>query len=111
MSLNPYGEQVRLQGKDLLLAPRPALIMRLLLHELATNAVKHGALGVPGGRVEVAWKIGRKHFRLSWRESGGPAVSAPARRVSGRLCSSGRSGTSCREKPSCSSQPKAFAMS
>lgn len=51
-----------------------------MLHELATNALKHGALGVPGGRVEVNWKIQRGKFRLSWREVDGPAVASPARR-------------------------------
>jgi PAS domain S-box-containing protein len=78
--LKPYGEHARFGGEDLVLAPRAALIVRLVLHELATNAVKHGALGVPGGRVDVAWSIRRERFRLSWRESGGPAVPAPARR-------------------------------
>ena len=78
--LKPYGEHARFGGEDLVLAPRAALIVRLVLHELATNAVKHGALGAPGGRVDVVWRIRRQRFRLSWRESGGPAVSAPARR-------------------------------
>ena len=56
------------------------MIVRLVLHELATNAMKHGALGVSGGRVDVVWRMRRKRFRLSWRESGGPAVPPPARR-------------------------------
>ena len=76
----PYGEHARFAGEDLVLAPRAALLVRLVLHELATNAVRHGALGVPGGRVEVNWKVRRKKFGLSWRESGGPAVSPPTRR-------------------------------
>jgi two-component sensor histidine kinase len=78
--LKPYGEHARFGGEDLVLAPRAALIIRLVLHELATNAMKHGALGVPGGRVDVVWRIRRERFRLSWRESGGPAVPPPARR-------------------------------
>ena len=41
---------------------------------------RSAALGVPGGRVEVNWKVRRKKFGLSWRESGGPAVSPPTRR-------------------------------
>jgi PAS domain S-box-containing protein len=76
----PYGEHARFAGEDLVLAPRAALLVRLVLHELATNAVRHGALGVPGGRVEVNWKVRREKFGLSWRESGGPAVSPPTRR-------------------------------
>lgn len=78
--LKPYGEQARFGGEDLMLAPRAALIVRLVLHELATNAVKHGALGVAGGRIDVVWRIRRERFRLSWRERGGPAVPPPARR-------------------------------
>lgn len=78
--LKPFGEAARFGGEDLVLAPRAALTVRLILHELATNAVKHGALGLPGGRVEVGWRVRRGRFRLSWRESGGPAVSPPARR-------------------------------
>ena len=78
--LKPFGGAARFGGEDLVLAPRAALTVRLILHELATNAVKHGALGLPGGRVEVGWRVRRGRFRLSWRESGGPAVSPPARR-------------------------------
>ena len=81
--LKPYGEHARFGGEDLVLAPSAALIVRLVVHELATNAVKHGALGVPGGRMEVVWRIRRGRFRLNWREHGGPAVSPPARRGCG----------------------------
>jgi two-component sensor histidine kinase len=52
--------------------------MVLALHELATNAVRHGALSRPGGEVEVTWSLGEDgvaHFE--WRESGGPPVSVP----------------------------------
>jgi two-component sensor histidine kinase len=56
----------------------------MVIHELATNAMKHGALSVPEGRVEVTWLIedgerGRC-LVLNWQESGGPAVSKPIRK-------------------------------
>ena len=59
-----------------------------MLHELATNAAKHGALSSPDGRVELAWSLasvaGDDRLRLVWRESGGPAVVVPTRRGFGR---------------------------
>src|SRR3954451_11166636 len=55
------------------------------LHELATNAAKHGSLSAPEGRVRLAWSVDGERFRLSWRESGGPAVAPPARAGFGRL--------------------------
>ncbi|NGM19140.1 PAS domain S-box protein [Roseomonas stagni] len=62
------------------LDPRQGQAMVLALHELATNAVKHGGLSLPGGqvRLEAAWQ--GESLRLSWRESGGPPVSAPPAR-------------------------------
>jgi two-component sensor histidine kinase len=72
--------QTRWQGPDLLLTPRAANAMSLALHELATNAVKFGALSTELGRVEVAWKPTAKGgLELAWTESGGPAVAAPTR--------------------------------
>lgn len=58
-----------------------AVAMGLLLHELATNAVKYGALSTPGGRVAFAWAIsGPEQAELHWSEHGGPAVAAPSRK-------------------------------
>jgi two-component sensor histidine kinase len=57
-----------------------AIGMGLLLHEMATNAVKYGALGAGGGRVAVTLDAAPEGRRaLVWRESGGPPVSAPAK--------------------------------
>jgi two-component sensor histidine kinase len=50
-----------------------------VLHELATNAAKYGALSVPEGHVEITWKRDDKALELNWREEGGPAVSEPVR--------------------------------
>ena len=55
-----------------------------MLHELATNAVKHGALSAPEGRVRVGWAVeeaeGGRRLRLRWEERGGPRGRPPAAR-------------------------------
>lgn len=51
----------------------------LALHELATNAVKYGALSVPEGHVELVWNLDGNAKRLEWRERGGPPAVAPTR--------------------------------
>lgn len=73
--------QTRWEGPDLTLTPRAANALSLALHELSANAVKYGALSVDQGRVEVRWRLDDGGgFELTWRESGGPTVSTPARR-------------------------------
>jgi two-component sensor histidine kinase len=71
-------------GPAVRLLPRTALSIAMALHELATNAVKYGALSVEGGQVTVAWSVARRaagrRLRLRWEEAGGPAVAAPRRR-------------------------------
>ena len=59
--------------------------LALMLHELATNAVKHGALSAPAGRVRVGWEVeeaegGGRRLRLRWEERGGPRVGPPVSR-------------------------------
>lgn len=49
----------------------------LVLHELATNAAKYGALSVPGGQVRLGWRADEENLHLTWVESGGPPVTAP----------------------------------
>jgi PAS domain S-box-containing protein len=87
--LAPYGHQVTVSGEDVTLTPRAALTLSLVLHELATNAAKHGALSVPEGRAAVGWELsgppGATSLSLSWRETGGPPVALPARRGFGRV--------------------------
>ncbi len=73
--------QARWEGPDLILTPRAANAISLALHELATNAVKYGALSVEAGRVEVTWERSADGgFSLCWVEHGGPPVSSPERR-------------------------------
>lgn len=56
---------------------RPATAMALAVHELCTNAVKYGALSVAGGRVSITWQFTDGQLRLTWKEMGGPPVTAP----------------------------------
>ncbi len=65
---------------DAEIAPELAGPLGLLLHEMATNAVKHGALSTPDGRVLVDWTFADGAVALNWREIGGPAVARPARK-------------------------------
>lgn len=73
--------QARWEGPDITLRPRAANATSLALHELATNAVKYGALSTEAGRIVVRWtQSADGGFVLDWSESGGPAVHPPARR-------------------------------
>jgi len=73
-----------LSGPAIRLSPRTALSLSMALHELATNAVKYGALSVPEGRVTIAWALapgpGAQRLDLSWAERHGPPVTPPIRR-------------------------------
>ncbi len=72
----------RIEGEKLQLRPRAVLALSLAFHELATNAVKYGALSNDSGVVSIDWRVEpqSQRFELRWRESGGPAVQPPARR-------------------------------
>ena len=74
-------------GPPVRLAPETALALAMAMHELATNAVKYGALSVPDGRVSIQWTPHGDDggIRLSWRESGGPPVTEPERKGFGRF--------------------------
>lgn len=74
------ADRFEADGPSVDLPPEPALHLALVLHELVTNAHKYGALSVPEGRVHLTWEIAEDRLVLNWRERGGPAVSAPARR-------------------------------
>jgi two-component sensor histidine kinase len=77
------GQRVVLDGPPVPLAPRVAVALGMAAHELTTNAAKHGSLSVPEGKVLVRWEVttntGGSHLHLTWKETGGPAVSQPSR--------------------------------
>ncbi|MBL8893081.1 MAG: PAS domain-containing protein [Rhizobiales bacterium] len=78
--------RVALDGPDVALEPRKSLSLALAVNELATNALKYGALSTQAGTVTVSWSLGSREgdgaspFRWSWQEMGGPPVVRPARR-------------------------------
>jgi PAS domain S-box-containing protein len=78
------AERWRASGPPVQLGPKPALQLALALHELATNALKYGALSNALGWVELTWGLhltaGVEHVTVQWLERGGPPVSPPARR-------------------------------
>ena len=84
-------DRVSVAGPPLLCQPRVALALAMALHELSTNALKYGALSTDKGHVDIVWSIGTdgNAFEFSWRETGGPPVTAPVRTGFGtRLMSS-----------------------
>jgi PAS domain S-box-containing protein len=80
-----YGSNTRVSGPDVRLSPRSAVTLGMVIHELATNAAKHGALSEKSGRVAVDWKIENGKVRIRWQERGGPEVVPPARSGFGRV--------------------------
>ena len=98
-----FGTRILLEGEDVLLRPAAAQNVGIALHELSTNAAKYGALSNADGRVTIAWTLGGDGactLTLTWRETGGPPVTAPTRkgfgtvvmdRIAGRALG-GRSG-------------------
>jgi two-component sensor histidine kinase len=86
--LQPYlinaPDRVRMSGPQVPLSPRLAVVLSMIVHEIATNAAKYGALSNDSGAVAVDWEvldeIGGRKLRLVWAESGGPPVTAPVQR-------------------------------
>jgi two-component sensor histidine kinase/CheY-like chemotaxis protein len=86
-ALKPFREDlegVRVEGEDLPLPPKSALALTLMLHELATNAAKYGALSRHGGELYIRWRREADddgdRIALVWRERGGPPVRPPERK-------------------------------
>ncbi|MHC2003395.1 HWE histidine kinase domain-containing protein [Methylobacterium sp. CM6241] len=77
-------ERVHVEGGEIRLPPRGALALAMALHELATNAVKYGALSNDTGLVRLSWSLlddtASFSFRVLWQETGGPPVAVPTRK-------------------------------
>ena len=76
----PSDPRISFSGPSVTLDTRAGVHLALVLHELATNARKYGALSVPGGRLAIEWRVEAPdpELHISWREEGVPQVSAPS---------------------------------
>lgn len=91
--------RVKIDGPNTTIGSKASLNVALIIHELTTNALKHGSLSVGMGMVDVSWRIDTcsdgEILRLTWRESKGPEVVAPTGKGFGsRLISAGLGGSS-----------------
>jgi len=89
LEVETFSNRVKVVGPPVMLTPRVAQTFALLLHELATNAAKHGALSAPTGRIAIYWSIEGMgpdaRFRFKWQEFDGPPVTPPTRQGFGRI--------------------------
>ena len=99
VQLAPFADEasvrVSLHGPEVQLKPDALHSLTLVLHELATNAAKYGALSVPEGKITVGWELIRdpsangsgddRRLRMLWQETNGPAVQPPARKGFGHV--------------------------
>ena len=80
----PDRSNIVMQGPAVRLVAAGVLAIGMAIHELATNAIKYGALSVPEGSVTIIWRFeyigGEKQLVLEWVEANGPAVQSPGRR-------------------------------
>jgi two-component sensor histidine kinase len=86
--LQPYlfnsPERMRMSGPNVPLSPRLAVVLSMIVHEMATNAAKYGALSNDTGSIRLDWEVSAESagskLRLIWTEAGGPHVVAPVQR-------------------------------
>jgi two-component sensor histidine kinase len=83
--LAPYLQQerprARIDGPHVPVLPSVAQAIAVMLHELATNAAKYGALSAIDGYVEIRWiRLSNDRLVLTWAETGGPVITPPSRR-------------------------------
>jgi len=77
--------RISFDGPDVVLPAEVALPLSLVIHELATNAIKYGSLGADHGTVGITWAAEGDRLDLRWVEAGGPTVTAPARKGFGSV--------------------------
>ena len=77
------NRSVQMSGPAVEIVAELAVPLGMAIHELTTNAARHGALSTIGGRVTINWSVAagplRRHLEIDWKESGGPPVGAPKR--------------------------------
>lgn len=79
------GGRFTISGPDIKITSGAVIALAMTLNELCTNATKFGALSVPGGSIDIAWKVdeGKQRLQMTWSEKGGPSISAPSRQSFG----------------------------
>jgi two-component sensor histidine kinase len=89
LEFESFSDRVKAVGPRVMLNPRVAQTFTLLVHELATNATKYGALSRPDGQIAIHWSIegvgADARFRFQWQELNGPPVVPPTRQGFGRI--------------------------
>jgi two-component sensor histidine kinase len=87
--LEPFADRTVTEGIDITLSSQHAQNFSMVLHELVTNAVKHGALSTGTGKIGVFWTVASDNenriLKFRWQERGGPLVIAPTRRGFGTV--------------------------
>ena len=88
-TMEAFTARTSTDGPDVMLNAKDAQNFSLALHELATNAIKHGALSSAGGEVSIVWTVARDCadavLKFRWKERGGPPVLSPNQRGFGTL--------------------------
>jgi len=81
------GSKIAVQGPEVFLTPPTMQSLGLIMHELATNATKHGALSSPTGSIAIGWRRDPSDngIKLNWLERGGPPVRQPKRKGFGQV--------------------------
>ena len=81
--MDSNGRRFSAVGPTIRLTPEVTLALSMALHELATNAIKYGALSVPEGQVTIRWNLNgnvtERRLTFSWTEQDGPIVATPTR--------------------------------
>jgi PAS domain S-box-containing protein len=85
-ALAPFPpDQLVMAGPEASIGGQGAMYLTIALHELATNAVKYGALSSPGGKAHITWSVANEHLTMIWQETGGPPVVPPSRKGFGSM--------------------------
>jgi two-component sensor histidine kinase len=86
--LEVFSDRIKAVGPDIMLNPKAAQTFTFVVHELATNAAKHGALSGPRGQVAIHWSTegagAEARFKFQWQELDGPPIARPTRQGFGR---------------------------
>jgi two-component sensor histidine kinase len=95
----PFAGRVSVDGPAVTVQGNMEQTFALLLHELATNAAKHGALSRDNGTVSIKWTVEMGAITFRWEESGGPPVTEPTRRGFGTSLLEGAVSSDVTVKP------------